>query len=126
MKRPGLPPRTSYIARSRIKPKKRKPSEFARIYGSKKRVEWIKSLRCSSCGVVGYSQNAHTENGGMGRKADHTTIVPLCGPHDGLQGCHADFDQHDGVYSDTRWRAVAIAHAATVQSAWLRSQEGAP
>lgn len=59
----------------------RKRKEFARCYHSKERVEFVKSLPCSVCGVVGYSENAHIKNGGTGRKADYAQIVPLCGPH---------------------------------------------
>lgn len=61
----------------RIKPKPRKPSEFARIYGSKARVEWVKDQPCVVCGFVP-SENAHIVTGGMGRKADFDTIIPLC------------------------------------------------
>jgi hypothetical protein len=83
--RPGSPrprstplKRTGPIARkSRIKAKKRKPSEFARIYGSKERVAWVKAQPCVVCGR-GPCENAHTEVGGIGYKAGYETIVPLC------------------------------------------------
>lgn len=54
----------------------RKSSEFLRIYGPPGRVEWIKGLPSV---VSGRSPcvNAHTRSGGMGRKADYATIVPL-------------------------------------------------
>lgn len=76
----------------RIKKRPRSKKEFARIYGSKERVEFVKSLPCSACGIVGYSENAHIETGGMGRKSDYTKIIPLCGPHPlkwaHSPGCH--------------------------------------
>jgi len=56
---------------------KRKAKEFARCYGSKERVEFVKSQYCIVCGGRP-SENAHTVSGGTGRKADYTTIVPLC------------------------------------------------
>lgn len=37
-----------------------------------------------ACGVVGYSENAHIETGGVGRRADADQIVPLCSIHHGL------------------------------------------
>lgn len=65
-----------------IKPKKRSASEFRRIYGSRQRVEAIKAMRCTvpHC-PHGPCHNAHTEGGGMGRKAGWETIVPLCPTH---------------------------------------------
>lgn len=90
VKKTPLPPRRSSIARSaitgkraRIRPKKRSPSEFARIYGSKARVAWVKAQPCIAAhfGCGGAIQNAHIVTGGMGRKADARWIVPLCGFH---------------------------------------------
>lgn len=74
-----------------LKPKRRKPSEYARIYGSRARVEAIKRMRCAvpGCGL-GPCHNAHIRNGGMGRKSDWTDIVPLCGRH------HFAFDDQLG------------------------------
>lgn len=60
--------------------KKRSAAEFARIYGSRDRVERIKRLPCHVCGLYP-SENAHTENGGMGRKAGWQTIVNICRTH---------------------------------------------
>lgn len=54
----------------------RKRADFLRIYGSKERVEWVKSLPSIASGRTP-CVNAHTATGGMGRKADYTTIVPL-------------------------------------------------
>lgn len=59
----------------------RKAKAFKRAYGSRARVAFVKSLPCVACGVVGYSENAHVTSGGVGRKADASQIVPLCGPH---------------------------------------------
>lgn len=67
--------------RQRLKAKRRTASEFRRIYGSKDRVLAIKALACYACG--GWpAENAHTENGGTGRKAGWETIVDLC------RSCH--------------------------------------
>ena len=56
---------------------KRRAKEFPRCYHSKKRVEFVKGLDCIVCSGRP-SENAHTASGGTGRKADYTTIVPLC------------------------------------------------
>lgn len=70
-------------ARGPIKAKKRKPSEFQRIYGGRVRVRWIKAQRCAVRGGAcqGPIENAHAVSGGMGRKADAHTILPLCKLH---------------------------------------------
>lgn len=101
----------------------RKKREFARAYGSKARVEWVKRRRCCMCAVVGYSENAHTEGGGTGRKAHHTTIAPLCGPHDGLDGCHRDFDQHRPPFDGPLTRALVRNSATETEAEWLAHVE---
>jgi len=64
----------------RIKPKKRTASEFRRVYGSKGFQTFIRTMPCWACGYAGPSPRvlAHTENGGMGRKADAKTCIALC------------------------------------------------
>lgn len=77
--------RTPLKRKTRLKAKARKPSkakgrsniEFQRIYGSKQRVEFVKSLPCCICAKKP-SENAHIKSGGMGRKADYRHIIPLC------------------------------------------------
>jgi len=88
-----------------IKPKKRGANEFQRVYGSKERVEWVQSLPCLACGK-GPSENAHTENGGMGRKAGYATIVPLCPEH------HAAFDLHQFPFNVQQFREGLQAAAS--------------
>ena len=54
----------------------------------------VASLPCAICGVPGYSQAAHANQGkGMGMKACDLTCFPACGPRPGFQGCHAALDQ---------------------------------
>jgi hypothetical protein len=107
----------------RPKAKKRKPSEFARIYGSKARVEWIKGLPCAvntygnaACGDQ--SENAHTASGGTGRKAGHETIAPLCHYHHRLlhsEGVRSFSEFYDldlpaiAAATQTRWERIANA-----------------
>ena len=64
----------------------------------------VASLPCAICGVPGYSQAAHANQGkGMGMKACDMTCFPLCTVHpvaDGrlVQGCHERFD-HGALFS---------------------------
>lgn len=59
----------------------------------------VASLPCAICGVPGYSQAAHANQGkGMGIKASDLDSFPLCTVHPGadgrlVQGCHENFDQ---------------------------------
>lgn len=80
------PAEFSLSRKGAIPKKKRKPSEFARIYGSRARVRWVIAQPCavrtSMC--RGLSQNAHVcsdEQHGMGRKSSYRCIAPLCDHH---------------------------------------------
>lgn len=55
----------------------------------------VASLPCIHCGIVGYSQHAH-ENEGKGArlKVDDRRAMPLCCSRPGIEGCHVAFDQY--------------------------------
>lgn len=53
---------------------------------------WVASLPCIACGIVGYSQCAHANGGGMGTKDCDLRTFPLCCARPGHQGCHMLFD----------------------------------
>lgn len=115
-------PKKKIATRSRRKPG---GSEYARIYGSKARVEYVKLHPCAGCGVVGYSENAHTESGhGVGYKANASTIAPLCGPHPDYRssrmaiGCHRRFDEHHPPFNTYSERARIKQAAADIEAAW--------
>jgi hypothetical protein len=57
-------------------------------------------------------QVAHTENGGMGRKADAQHTTELCASH------HADFDQHRAPFDQPNVRAFVKLAAAQTQAEW--------
>jgi hypothetical protein len=90
----------------RIKPKKRTASEFRRVYGSKGFQTFIRTMPCWACGYAGASPRvlAHTENGGMGRKADAKTCIALCGV------CH--HKQHQSGWSSIAMTAESRKRAA--------------
>lgn len=80
--------------RQRIKAKPRSSVEFQRVYGSKRRVEFVKRMGCCVCGKTP-CENAHIKSGGMGRKADYRDIIPLC------SACHRLQHQHG-------WKALKL------------------
>lgn len=54
----------------------------------------VASLPCAICGVPGYSQAAHANQGkGMGMKACDLTLFPACCDRPGVRGCHSQMDQ---------------------------------
>lgn len=124
----------STVTGKRSKPKacnaKRRASEFARCYGSKERVEWVKSLPCVGCATYwpiqpspGWvSENAHTVTGGKGRKADADTIVPLCAAH------HRAYDRHRAPFDHDEMRERMKYTAKHVEAAWQRecARRGVP
>lgn len=120
---------TIVAKRKPVKPRnaKRRESEFARAYHSRARVRWVKSLSCIVCGInakvaailglctkARVSDNAHTETGGMGRKAGYQTIVPLCREH------HRAYDEHLHPFASEKNREWAKRKAAEVEAAWQK------
>lgn len=50
---------------------------------------YVASLPCYRCGIEGFSQAAHADEGkGMGLKTDDLTCYPLCGQRINDAGCH--------------------------------------
>lgn len=96
----------------RVKPvnPKRKAKAFERAYHSKAFLAWVHRLPCWACGYHGPTprQAAHTTTGGMGRKADASTIIALC------VVCHAK--QHQGGWLKIGMTRDSAAKAA--QHTW--------
>ena len=61
----------------------------------------VAALPCACCGIVGYSQAAHSnraEDGkGLGLKAFYRATFPLCCARPGEVGCHIRHDQLIGI-----------------------------
>jgi len=54
---------------------------------------WIASLPCIVCGIEGYSQAAHPNQGrGLGQKASDLECFPLCCVRPGHMGHHQEHD----------------------------------
>ncbi len=87
--------------------------EWERAYGSEERVLFIQALPCSVPGCGNRPcENAHAVNGGMSRKADADTILPLCAEH--------HLESHRGVKTFMRkYRIVLLECAAATDRLWL-------
>jgi len=91
----------------------RKAREFARAYGSKARVEFVKALGCFQCGAaVAENAHLHGSKSGMGRKGPYTDIVPLC------RTCHTRYDAYTLMPNEAQLRVTADL----VEIAWHSRQ----
>lgn len=69
---------------------------------------WVASLPCIACGIEGYSQAAHANQGkGLGMKVSDLRTFPLCAPHGFHMGCHAQFDMTLGMTKAERRKLEA-------------------
>ena len=95
---------------------KRAAREFVRCYESQARVRWV-CARPSVISGLTPCVNAHTEGGGMGRKGDARTIVPLTDrEHRQLhQWGRKSFEAFYGLVPD-----FLADHATWTEAAWRR------
>jgi hypothetical protein len=63
----------------------RRERDRLRAYGPPERRRSVKLMECLVPGCTNLSVNAHTENGGTGRKADACTIANICEQHHTLR-----------------------------------------
>lgn len=98
----------------------RRPSAFARIYGSKARVTFVKGLDCAWCGR-GPCDNAHVGGAkGIGYKAGFEHIAPLC------RECHQAYDEHRAPFNRALVREFVKARAPEVERLWQHHQHPEP
>lgn len=114
LRRTGGPKRQKPIATVN---RKRRKSEFARCFGSKERVAFVRSLPCVACQwsnavQMTRSQNAHTVIPGKGIKGDYDTIAPLCNAH------HRLYDAYAGVFAVPDVRDAIKREAGRVEDEW--------
>jgi hypothetical protein len=61
----------------------------------------VATLPCACCGIVGYSQAAHSNRYQDGKgariKAHYLATFPLCGSRPGILRCHVEHDQCIGM-----------------------------
>jgi len=75
---------------------------------------WVASLPCAICGVEGFSQAAHGNEGkGLALKVCDLQTFPACGPHWGMPGCHWQTDNSFQMTRDERRQIEAEAIAKT-------------
>ena len=91
---------------------KRRMSEFARCFGSRERVAWIKSRACVVTGSRHEIENVHVRGGGAGRRADYCWIVPMSRP------LHRLLHNIGKVSFECRWGIDLDYLAEQTQAAW--------
>lgn len=94
----------------------RKAREFARKYGSLERVWFVSQvLLCAASGERGDNENAHAVGGGVGRKADYTTVLPLSPDH------HRELHRIGAESFEHKYGINLEEAAAATELAWLTS-----
>ena len=79
----------------------------------------VASLPCAICGVHGYSQAAHANQGkGMGMKACDLTLFPACCDRPGVRGCHSLLDQGALFTKAVRRELEPVWAADTMRKLW--------
>lgn len=91
----------------------RKRRRFVAAYHSPERVAFVQALPCRNCAETP-SDNAHTENGGMGLKGPYTSIVPLCGR------CHRQLHTM-GRESFEAMTELDLSHEAALTEKWWQT-----
>lgn len=76
----------------------------------------VAGLPCAYCGIAGYSQHAH-ENDGKGArlKVDDRRAMPLCCARPGIEGCHIAFDNYR-LIPGGREAHIALGRAMAAQT----------
>lgn len=76
----------------------------------------VAALPCAHCGIHGFSQAAHPNEGkAKGAKADDNLCFPLCCTRPGIDGCHVLFDRYklgtraESVEMGRKWGAETFA-----------------
>lgn len=113
--------------RSRLQPRARTAEEFARIYGSEERAEWVKLQPCIACGG-GPCDNAHIENEGKSRKASYLKIVPLCStfPWSENVGCHDELDEMKRETFEALYGIDLAKEAVKLEQRWQSHKANNP
>jgi hypothetical protein len=99
----------------------------AKALRDKTYLRWVASLPCAHCGIVGYSQAAHSDQGkGMGIKSGDDTCYPACGPHyqRGLvvSGCHWEIGTSGHLSKEER-RELEAKYAEQTRALYEQSMK---
>lgn len=98
----------------------RRVREFARAYGSRERLAWVKAQPCCVSGNLGNIDAAHVRTGGVGRKADACWTVPLA--HD----LHLLLHQHGKATFERAYGVDLDTLARETEERWQRHLIGWP
>lgn len=86
----------------------------------------VASLPCFRCGLVGFSQAAHADQGkGLSIKACDLTCFPLCGTRLGAPGCHFLIGSA-GLLNRGERRALELRGAEATQATLIAASAGDP
>jgi len=119
MKCSSPPRRSTGLPQRKARPKpvnrKRKASEFARCYGSKERVAWVKRQNCAvgSAACCGEIHNAHAFGDGTSRRADAEFILPMCDYH------HRQMHYRGAMTFETMYNMNLYAASQRTNARWL-------
>ena len=81
----------------------------------------VAALPCIRCGVAGYSNAAHADQGkGAHIKADDRTCYPACASRPGVRGCH-DIIGASGAIPQAMRRELEKEYAASTRKTILES-----
>lgn len=81
----------------------------------------VAALPCIRCGVEGYSQAAHADQGkAMQFKSDDRTCYPACASRPGVRGCH-DIIGASGAIPQAMRRELEKEYAASTRKTILES-----
>jgi hypothetical protein len=125
MRKSPITRKTPLRSSGRPTPKKRSAAERTRIYGTDAHQAWLRAHACVGCASTGSDERPHhlhhVTNGGAGRKADASALVPLC------PDCHAFYHQYGpSTFAAAFWRMLAgrtlREWAAHYARAWQRFQ----
>ena len=116
MKRTGFA--SSWVPRAKVErvlTPIRVPAPSALIFRPTPKTEYVRdesyrrfvaSLPCFACGLVGFSQAAHSNQADAGKglsiKASDAFLFPLCADQPGRRGCHSQHDLLIGMDSGER------------------------
>ena len=83
---------------------------------------WVAAQPCAHCGIVGFSQCAHSDDNGaggkgLGIKASDDTCYPACGPHGNDPGCHWRIGS-SGTWTKDERRALEAIYAENTRAKW--------
>lgn len=102
------------------KPRRKKPLSVETTHFKR-----VAMLPCACCGIVGFSQAAHSNRYQDGKgariKAHYLATFPLCCSRLGIRGCHVEHDQCIGMTREEADARTAVYIADTHRRLGIQS-----